>query len=80
MSKSVNCYSTKETLLLVLLPSKVGSYKQEIHEEKKSTKGLCNNYQEGGGAEKLEGGALHKIAAKMGGLKVKSSFDEGGGP
>ena len=25
-----------------------------------------------GGAEKLEGGALHKIAAKIGGLKVKS--------
>ena len=24
------------------------------------------------GAEKLEGGALHKIAAKIGGLKVKS--------
>ena len=38
-------------------------------------KGLCNNYQEGegggGGAEKLDGGALHKIAAKIGGLKVK---------
>ena len=33
--------------------------------------GLCNNYQEGG-AEKLEGRALHKIAAKIGGLKVKS--------
>ena len=26
----------------------------------------------GGGAEKLGGGALHKIAAKIGGLKVKS--------
>ena len=34
-------------------------------------KGLCNNYQEGrgGGAEKLEGGALHKIAAKIGGAQ-----------
>ena len=35
-------------------------------------KGLCNNYQEGGGAEKPEGGALPKIAAKIGGVKVKS--------
>ena len=26
----------------------------------------------GGGAEKLEEGALHKIPAKMGGLRVKS--------
>ena len=60
MSQSVNCYSTKETLLLVLLPSKVGSYKQEIHQEKKWTKGLCNHYQEGG-AEKLEGGHYIKL-------------------
>ena len=35
------------------------------------TEGLYNNYQEGG-ALKPEGGALHKIAAKIGGLKVKS--------
>ena len=39
-------------------------------------KGLRNNYQEegggGGGAEKPEGGALPKIAAKIGGVKVKS--------
>ena len=38
-------------------------------------KGLCNNYQEGkggGGGEKLGGGLLHKIAAKIGGLKVKT--------
>ena len=34
-------------------------------------KRLCNNYQEGGGGERLEGGALHIIAAKIGGLKVK---------
>ena len=34
-------------------------------------KGLCNYYQEGG-AEKREGGALPKIAANIGGLKVKS--------
>ena len=33
-----------------------GNYMYEL-------KGLCNNYQEEG-AEKLEGGALHKIAAK----------------
>ena len=33
-------------------------------------KGLCNNYQEGG--PKTRGGALHKIAAKIGGSKVKS--------
>ena len=32
-------------------------------------KGLCNNYQEGGGGEKLEGGALHKIAAKIEGAQ-----------
>ena len=33
-------------------------------------KGLCSNYQEGG--PKTRGGGLHKIAAKIGGLKVKS--------
>ena len=38
---------------------------------KNNDKGLCNNYQEGG-AEKPEGGALPKIAAKIGGVKVKS--------
>ena len=45
-------------------------------------KGLCNNYQEGGGgAEKREGGgALPKIAAKIGGLKSKiTHLTEGGG-
>ena len=31
---------------------------------------MCNNYREGG-AEKLEGGALHKIAAKIGGAQSK---------
>ena len=30
---------------------------------------LCNNYQEGGGRAKTRGGALHKIAAKIGGVK-----------
>ena len=29
------------------------------------------NYREGGGAKKLEGGALHKIAAKIGGAQSK---------
>ena len=45
-----------------------------------SSKGLCNNYQEGGGgAEKLEGGALHKIAAKIRGAQSKiSHLTEGG--
>ena len=44
-------------------------------------KRLCNNYQEGrGGAEKLEGGALHKIAAKIGGAQSKSSHLTEGGP
>ena len=42
---------------------------------------MCNNYQEGGGgAEKLEGGgALHKIAAKIGRPQSKiSHLTEGG--
>ena len=45
-------------------------------------KGLCNNYQEGGGggAEKPEGGgALPKIAANIGGVKVKSLIWQRGG-
>ena len=42
--------------------------------------GLCNNYQEGGGGEKLEGGALHKIAAKIGGAQSKISHLTEGGP
>ena len=44
-------------------------------------KGLCNNYQDGrgGGAEKLEGGALHEIAAKIGGAHSKfTHLTEGG--
>ena len=58
MSKSVNCYSTKETLLLVLLPSKVGSYKQEIHQEKKNELRDCAIIIRSRGAEKLEGGII----------------------
>ena len=42
------------------------------------TKGLCNNYQEG--AEKLEGGALHKIAAKIGGAQSRITHLTEGGP
>ena len=45
-----------------------------------SFRGLCNNYQEGG-AEKLEsgGGALHKIAAKIGRAQSKiTHLTEGG--
>ena len=43
-------------------------------------KGLCNNYQEGGGGLKNERGALPKIAAKIGGLKSKiTHLTEGGG-
>ena len=42
-----------------------------VHTFQFPSKGLCNNYQEGG--LKNERGALHKIAAKIvGGLKVKS--------
>ena len=47
-----------------------------------SYKGLCNNYLEGGRgglAEKLEEGALHKIAAKIEGAQSKiSHLTEGG--
>ena len=41
--------------------------------------GLCNNYQEGGGGLKPEGGALHKIAAKIGGPQSKITHLTGGG-
>ena len=42
-------------------------------------KGLCNNYQEG--AEKLDGGgALNKIAAKLGGAQSKITYLTEGGP
>ena len=34
----------------------------------------------GGGAEKLEGGALHKIAAKIGGAQSKITHLTEGGP
>ena len=46
--------------------AKCGSFRK-VFRYPKTFKGLCNNYQEGGGAEKPEGGALPKIAAKMGG-------------
>ena len=42
-------------------------------------KGLCNNYQEGGGW-KTRGGALHKIAAKIGGAQSKITHLTEGGP
>ena len=43
-------------------------------------KGLCNNYQEGGGGgEKREGVALPKIATKIGGAQSKiTHLTEGG--
>ena len=44
-----------------------------------NNKGLCNNYQEGG--PKIRGGgALHKIAATIGGAQSKiTHLTEGGG-
>ena len=52
--EGLRAYSKRKDYLVIFLLS--------------SNKGLCNNYQEGGGAEKLEGGGeLHKIAAKIGG-------------
>ena len=48
---------------------------------KENNKGLCNNYQEGGGPLKPEGGALHKIAAKIRGAQSKiTHLTKGGGP
>ena len=42
-------------------------------------KGLCNNYQEGAKTRK-GGGALHKIAAKIGGAQSKITHLTEGGP
>ena len=59
----MNLFVTMKLLFLKCCNEKF-STKEEIRD--------CAIIIRRGGAEKLEGGALHKIAAKIGGLKVKS--------